>query len=289
MDFLSLYFGFLSLFSISRCKDRKLFCIFALHLDINPIKQTIMKKSVLMLVCTLIGAQLCFAQYTKDKVTVAIGELVGPYAETMRASAMGMMPLCRVNAVDIYNCNMELVDYIITGTVGEATVEPATSVLLGNYWSTKITYNLVMTDAKTGKIVATRDAYCLGASKDQSTSLVDAQKFQAQDMRRLVDKGCKVRVPVLTIESKKDKASTAMIDGGSTIGICDGLYFDVQVESEIAGKKIYKTIGAAKVAEVLGEEVTQVSITKGQKEIKKMFDEGIILVLTSKEEPMLHF
>ena len=73
------------------------------------------------------------------------------------------------------------------------------------------------------------------------------------------------------------------------IGVCEGLYFDVQVELEVGEKKVYKTIGTAKVKEVMGDEMAEITITKGNKEIKKNFDEGIKMVVTSKEEPWLHF
>ena len=74
---------------------------------------------------------------------------------------------------------------------------------------------------------------------------------------------------------------TVVVNGGSDIGICDGLTFDVQMESEIAGTKIYKTIGEAKVKEILSGEVTLCQITKGGKEITKVLDDDITVVLTS--------
>lgn len=250
-----------------------------------------MKKVFTFALLALMGMSICYAQYTKEKVTVAVGEFTGKNAAAMRSAALTAMPTCRVNAVDLNNVDKDKVDYIITGRIADPTTEKKTSTLTGDYWATTVNFNLQITDARTGKVMATRDASSIGTdngSKDASVN--DALKFQDQDMRRLIDKGCPVRVPLVGInEAKKDKANTAYIEGGEMIGVCDGLYFDVQVETEIAGKKVYKTIGSAKVKEVMGEEMAEISITKGNKEIKKNFDEGIQMVVTSKEEPWLHF
>ena len=249
-----------------------------------------MKKVFAFALCALMGMQVCNAQYTKEKVTVAVGEFTGKNAEAMRSAALTAMPTCRVNAVDLKNVDKSKVDYIITGRIADPTTEKKTGTLTGDYWATTVNFNLQITDARTGKVVATRDASSLGTDNgSKEASVNDALKFQDQDLRRLVDKGCPVRVPIVNVEAKKDKATSAHIEGGEVIGVCEGLFFDVQVETEIAGKKVYKTIGAAKVKEVLGDEMAEITINKGNKEIKKNFDEGIQMVVTSKEEPWLHF
>ena len=244
-----------------------------------------MKKILTVVFCAVVGVQICAAQFTTKKYTVAIGEFKGKYAENMRSASFGSMPVCRVNVVDLDNCNIDEVDYIVACNIGEPSTERGNSILLGDYISAKVPFTLVLTDARTGQVVATREHYTLGTDKDKMRAISNAQKFEDYEMRRLIDKGCIARVQILTVESKKDKATTAYAAGGATIGICKDLCFDVQVETDIAGRKIYKTIGAAKAVEVLGDDMVQIEITKGNKEVKKMFDEGLVLVVTSKEAP----
>ena len=61
------------------------------------------------------------------------------------------------------------------------------------------------------------------------------------------------------------------------------------MESELSGRTFYKTIGAAKVKEVLSDELTLCEITKGGKDVMTYFNEGNTLILKSKEEPLIHF
>lgn len=258
-----------------------------------------MKKSILFFVFTFIGLQICNAQYTEKKAVVAIGDFSGSYGTQMRTSIFSAMPTCRVNVVDwntVKNTEAaKTVDYIITASIGDVNTESKQGkrLLSGEtytYYSSKVTFNLVMTEAESGKVVTSRNGSSSSTNEDRNKSINDCLKFSEQVCRRLIDNGVIIRVPIQVIQDvKKNKVKTVVIAGGSDIGICEGLYFDVQMESEIAGKKIYKSIGKAKVKEVLSEELTLCEITEGQKEVMKMLDDDVVVVLTSKEEPMFHF
>ena len=258
-----------------------------------------MKKGILLVIFALIGLHLCNAQYTEKKAVVAIGDFTGNKGAEMRNAFFSSMPTCRVNVVDWNTVKdteaAETVDYIITATIGDVATETKQGTrLLTNqtytYYSCKVSFNLVMTDVKKGKVVATRNGHSTSTNEDYSKAVNDCLKFSPQDCRRLIDNGFVVRVPIQVIQDvKRDRVKTVIIAGGSDIGICEGLYFDVQMESEIAGKKIYKNIGKAKVKEVLSEELTLCEITDGQKDVMKMLDDDVVVVLTSKEEPLIHF
>ena len=257
-------------------------------------------KKLITLVCFIIcGLQICNAQYTTEKYTVAIADFTGYYTEEMFSACLAAMPICRVTAInwnDVAETNKaDEVDFIITANIGEVATEQktGTQLLTGaeyTYYSCKVNYTLVMTDAKTDKIVATRNSFFTNTDQDPDKAATGCLKFSDQDLRRLVDNGCHIKVPIATLQDvKKNKAQTAIIDAGPNIGICEGLYFDIQVESEISGRTFYKTIGAAKVKEVLSDELTICEITKGGKDVVTYINEGSTLILSSKEEPLIHF
>ena len=258
-----------------------------------------MKKLIMFLCCVIFGLQVCHAQYTTEKYTVAVADFTGNYADEMFNACLATMPICRVTVVnwnDVAETDLaDNVDFIVTGNIGEITSEPKTGkqILTGTeytYYSCKVNFTLVMTDANTGTVVATRTSFYTNTDQDPDKAISDCLKFSDQDLRRLVDNGCIIKVPIPTIqEVKKNKAQTAIIDAGPNIGICEGLYFDIQVESEISGRTFYKTIGAAKVKEVLSDELTLCEITKGGKDVMTYFSEGNTLILKSKEEPLIHF
>ena len=257
-------------------------------------------KKLITLVCFIIcGLQICNAQYTTEKYTVAIADFTGYYTEEMFSACLAAMPICRVTAINWNNVaetNMaDEVDFIITANIGEVATEQktGTQLLTGaeyTYYSCKVNYTLVMTDAKTDKIVATRNSFFTNTDQDPDKAATGCLKFSDQDLRRLVDNGCNIKVPIATLQDvKKNKAQTAIIDAGPNIGICEGLYFDIQVESEISGRTFYKTIGAAKVKEVLSDELTICELTKGGKAAVTYINEGSTLILSSKEEPLIPF
>ncbi len=258
-----------------------------------------MKKNYFLIVLCLFAMQLN-AQVAQRKATVAVGDFTGNYSSEMHNACIASMPRCRVNVVDwnsVRNNSNEAknVDFIITCTLGNLSMErkQGTRFLTKEtyyYYDGKITFNLVLKDARTGKIMATRNSFTSSSNEDRQKCLEATLQMSSQECRRLVDNGIVVSVPIKVVQDvKKDKVQTVVIDGGSNIGICPGLYFNVQMESEIAGSKIYKTVGTAKVKEVLSGELTLCEITKGNKEIMKLLNDDVKLFFTSTEEPMIHF
>lgn len=257
-----------------------------------------MKKNYFLIVLCFFAMQM--NAQAQQKATVAVGEFTGNYSQDMRNACIASMPMCRVNVVDWYSVRNDPnasknVDYIITCTLGNLSMErkQGTRFLTKEtyyYYDGKITFNLVLKDARTGKIMATRNSFTSSSNEDRQKCMEATLQMNSQECRRLVDKGIVISVPVKVIQdAKKDKVQTVVIAGGSDIGICPGLYFNVQMESEIAGSKIYKTVGTAKVKEVLSGELTLCEITKGNKEIMKLLNDDVKLFFTSTEEPLIHF
>jgi len=257
-----------------------------------------MKKNYFLIVFCLLAMQLTVQG--QRKATVAVGDFTGNYSTEMRNSCIASMPRCRVNVVDWNSVRNDAsasksVDYIVTGAIGDLSIESkqGTRILTNEsytYYSGKVTFNLVLKDARTGKIVATRNSSTSSTNEDRQKCREATLQISNQDCRRLVDNGIVVRVPIQVIQDvKKDKVLTVVIAGGSNIGICPSLYFNVQMESEIAGSTVYKTVGTAKVKEVLSGDLALCEITKGNKEIMKLLNDEVKIVFTSTEEPMIHF
>ena len=248
-----------------------------------------MKRILLLVCCAIFGLQVCHAQFTTKRITVAVGEFTGNYAEEMRSACLSSIPTHRVVVVDLNEAEMEDVDYIITGTTGEITSvsKDFTGPLTGeNYtiYVCSLSYTLKLTNAKTNEVEATHNFRSTGTDKDLDAATNGCFKMEEKELRQMIDKGCPIKVPVAALdEVKKDKAKTLVIDAGSTIGICEGMHFDIQAASTIAGRPYYKTIGAAKVKEVLADNLTVCEITKGNKEVNTAFTEGTSLILVSKE------
>ena len=171
-----------------------------------------MKKLIMFLCCVIFGLQVCHAQYTTEKYTVAVADFTGNYAEEMFNACLATMPICRVTVVnwnDVAETDLaDNVDFIVTGNIGEITSEPKTGkqILTGTeytYYSCKVNFTLVMTDAKTGTVVATRTSFYTNTDQDPDKAVSDCLRFSDQDLRRLVDNGCIIKVPIPTLQEVK--------------------------------------------------------------------------------------
>lgn len=250
-----------------------------------------MKKITLALIVALMGFQMGFAQYTEKMSVIALGDFTGRYADILRTAVTASAAKCRIN-VTLVNWNevkdtdmAASVNYILSGSTGEISVK-SESFNGTTYYSGTLPFSLTMMDATSGQVIDSRSNNRQRSSTDRQTAVNDCAKLDgvvSKEYNGLIYKNCSIRVPVLVIQdvSRRGIVETVVVNGGSDIGICDGLTFDVQMESEIAGKKIYKTIGEAKVKEILSGEVTLCQITKGGKEITKVLDDDITVVLTS--------
>lgn len=238
------------------------------------------------------GIQMGFAQYTEKMSVIALGDFTGQFGDQLRTSVTAAAAKTRIG-VNLINWNevksdslfASSVDYILTGNTGDITVK--TSNLNGTtYYNSTLPFSLKMIDAKTGQVIDSRSAERQSSLSDRNASINDCAKLDGSvrpEYNSLIYKNCSIRVPIMVVQdvTKKGIVETVVVNGGSDIGIRDGLIFDVQMESEIAGKKIYKNIGEAKVKEILSGEITLCQITKGGKEITKMLDDDITVVLTS--------
>ena len=250
-----------------------------------------MKKTTLLIAIFLMGLQICNAQYTEKMSVIALGSFTGRYADELHNAVIASAAKCRVGVTlveweDIQD-NPDIVatvDYILSGSTGEITTKTTRGDSYTFYLCT-LPFSLTMMNASTGQVIDSRSTSRKSNYTDQNASLNDVVKLDGSvrsEYNSLVYKNCSIRVPIQVIQDvKKNRVETVIIAGGSDIGIREELTFDVQMESEIAGKKIYKNLGEAKVKEILSGEMTLCTITKGHKEIMKLIDDDVTVVLTS--------
>ena len=250
-----------------------------------------MKKLFAFALCAMLGLQVCQAQYTEKKSVVALGDFTGANGETLRNAFTSSLSKCRISVTvvnwnDVKNDSImaSTVDYIISGTAGNVSVS-TTTLSSTTYYNSSLPFSLTMMDAHTSQVIDSRSTQRKSSMSNRDASVRDCLNLEGsviEECNALIYKNCAIRVPIQVIQDmKKNRVQTIIIAGGSDIGICKELYFDVQLESEIAGKKFYKTVGEAKVKEVLSEELTLCEITKGHKEITKLLDDDMTIVLTS--------
>lgn len=80
---------------------------------------------------------------------------------------------------------------------------------------------------------------------------------------------------------KKDKMNEVYIDLGSDNVIFKGLYFNVSIAGEVAGRVTEHKIGKIKVEEVQGADISLCKVDKGKKEINEAMDSGQTLTAIS--------
>lgn len=80
---------------------------------------------------------------------------------------------------------------------------------------------------------------------------------------------------------KKDKQKDVYIDLGSKDGAVKGMKLTVYSIKTIAGKEAQKELGAVKIVEVMGDDVSMCQVKSGAKEIKKALEDGLKVIVTS--------
>lgn len=257
-----------------------------------------MKKTFSLFVIALLAISFCQAQYTTQKVLVAIGSFTGSNSanvETFRSHVLAAMPACRVNSADYEALKAKgeeaSADYIVEGSLGEMTFSKRENKITGRVEDYAVVkYNLYMKDAMTGNQVSSESGESSWYAKTQEEAAQGALVVAESSLRSLINGGCKIHVKVLEateFNKKGDKAEIISVDGGSSIGITRLLWFDIQIESEISGRKTYKTIGSANVKEVAGDDISLLNVRKGGKDIANALKEGKTVVVTSRKPNLL--
>lgn len=153
------------------------------------------------------------------------------------------------------------------------------------HYETASDFNLTLKNTETGEIIGTQNFKNTWYSGETSQeSITSALKEAIDDMRKFVDENFKMQAIIKALDQVDPKkgAKTAYITVGSTAGIQTGQIFDVFQEIDVLGEKGTKLIGTAKAKEVIGENLTLCTITKGGVAIKEASDKNTKLIVVSR-------
>lgn len=258
-----------------------------------------MKKTILLVAVMLLTLQFCHAQkLTTQKSIIGIGTFSGPnqeYADLLRSRAFEDMPSCRVNTVDYNQMKAQgdeaMVDYILDVTLGTMTFSQVDATLSkGKAWRAKTSYQLTLSDAYTGDVVSKGQGEGSWTAAEKEDAAKGALRVAQSEYRDLINEGVKTIVKVVEVvetNKKGDKAEVIKIQGGSTIGVCNLLWFNVDCEYTSSNNTSFKTIGSANVKEVIDGDTALLKIRKGGKDIMKAMKEGKIVIVRSRKPNLL--
>ena len=170
--------------------------------------------------------------------------------------------------------------YLLKGNINTLTVTKK-----DKYYVCEVNYTLKVTDVKEEKVFSTETltaSWHIGDTRDEAVA--KALDKAADSMKKYVNDTFKTKAVVKSLDEvdKKKGAKTAYVSIGSAAGISAGQMFDIYKEIEVAGTKATKLIGAAKAKEVVADELTLVTITKGGKEVQEAFEAGETLTVETR-------
>ena len=148
-----------------------------------------------------------------------------------------------------------------------------------------INYTLTIIDTQTGVTKSSetfKDSYTIGDTKDEA--ILKAIEYAKKRMKRFVDTNFKVEAIIKALDEidKKGSVKTCYINIGSNTGITKGQIFEVFSKIEVAGEQIEKKVGELKADEVLSGTLTKCTVKSGGTEIKKHFDNKVVLTVISR-------
>jgi len=171
-------------------------------------------------------------------------------------------------------------DYLLNGNINTMTVKKGEK-----YYICEINYTLKVYDIDEEKVFSTETltaTWHSGDTKDEA--IAKAIDQAASDMKKYVDNTFKTQATIKSLDEidKKKGAKTAYVSLGQDEGISAGQMFDIYKEIDVAGSKAKKLIGAAKAKEVVGADLTLVTITKGGVEIQQAFEAGQTIIVETR-------
>lgn len=154
------------------------------------------------------------------------------------------------------------------------------------YYEAVINYTLTLTDVESGTVKSSdtyKDSWSTGGTADEA--VLKAIEKAGDRMKKYVNDNFKVEAIIKAlddIDQKKNAVKTCYVSTGSDMGIEKGQIFEVFANLEVAGEPIRKKIAEIKADEVMSGTMTHCSVKSGGAEIKRYFDEKIVLTVVSR-------
>ncbi len=227
---------------------------------------------------------------------IATGKMTeqqGQYANAVRASIIsGLSNVVRFRVVEAGEDSGELHKFYVDGVISNIST---TSKMEPNsekgkpdlqYFKSLIAVTINLKDVLTGEVV---DSRMFSISESDCSWVSSAEKAIDNSLKGLSSKVAthyNVMFPLTGSiieagEVKKDKQKQVYIDLGATFGVRKGLQFIVYSVKTIAGKEAKVEIGHLKIEKVLGDELSDCKVTKGDKQLKEALDNSETLIVVS--------
>lgn len=215
------------------------------------------------------------------------------YADAVHASIVaGFSHVKRLSVVDLLNGDVRN-DFYVDGTISNIStttrLEPSTQKDKPDqtYYRAQINVTVNLKEELTGKIKDSKQFSIANSDMGWMSSTDNAVNYALERLTEKVSDYYNAMFPLrATIieagEVKKDKQKTAYIDLGKKSKVYEGMSFGVFEVKTIAGKEAQFEIGRVKIKEVIGDDISLVSVSKGSKEIKEALENGKKLVVSTR-------
>ncbi len=219
------------------------------------------------------------------------------YASSVRASVLsGFGKVRRFHATEGQFKDGEIKEgthaFYVTGTINNisTTTELFTptdkSIKPYNVFKAQIEVVVHLKDVHDGHIVDTHTFYVnnndLSWVKTEDKAMNEALIILSSKVTKHYNKLYPLSASIVEPGNvKKDKQKDVYIDLGSKDGAVKGMKLTVYSIKTIAGKEAQKELGAVKIVEVMGDDVSMCQVKSGAKEIKKALEDGLKVIVTS--------
>lgn len=178
-------------------------------------------------------------------------------------------------------------DFVLEGTLNSILQQKSISKdKQTTYYEAVINYTLTLTDVQTGAVKGSetfKDSWSTGGTADEA--VLKAIEKAGNRMLKYVNDNFKVEAVIKAldeIDQKKNAVKSCYVTVGSEMGIEKGQIFEVYANIEVAGEPVRKKVAELKAEEVMSGTLTHCNVKNGGAEIKKYFDDNIVLTVISR-------
>lgn len=215
------------------------------------------------------------------------------YADAVHAGIVaGFSKVRRMSVVDLMNGGIPN-DFYVDGTISNIStttrLEPSSQKDKPDqtFYQANINVTINLKEEQTGQIKDSKQFSITNSDMGWMSSTDKAVDYALKRLTTWVSDYYNAMFPLrATIieggEVKKDKQKTAYIDLGKKSKVHEGLSFGVFEVKTIAGREAQLEIGRVKIKEIMGDDISLVSVSKGSKEIKEALEKGKKLVVSTR-------
>ena len=210
----------------------------------------------------------------------------------VQPSSYGKLPKDPIEYQDALKA--EGVNFILKGSLNDYSTGTSKGGLLGGgdktYATADVSYTLELIDIESHQTLSSETMSCTYSSGSTSAEAISkAIASVSGDMKKYVDTHFKISATVKALDQidPKKGVKTLYVTMGTAAGISKGDILEVFAEVNIAGEKAKKKIGELKTKEIMSATLSLCDVKNGGEEIKKAFEEGSRITVTTRAKKEL--